>query len=155
MQAHLETITISKEDAVFWMDAEGRWHNEHGPFEHPKVSAYFHACIQRDADGYYVGQQRDDVYEKVYFRYEDTALFVFRVDISPEDIALRLNTGQTLRLEPTDLFIKADHLYTQTPFGVARFNQSSLLEISKQMEEENGDLYLTIGRARFKIAGGL
>lgn len=153
MNAHPETITIPKEEAVFWLDAEGRWHNEHGPFEHPKVSAYFHACIQQDSDGYYVGQQRDDVYEKVYFRYEDTALFVFRVDIGPDDITLRLNTGQALRLEPTALFIKGDHLYTRTPLGVARFNQSSLLAISKKMEEENGVLYLTTGRERFRITG--
>jgi hypothetical protein len=150
-----EIITIPKEDAVFWLDAEGRWHNEHGPFEHPKVSAYFHTCIQRDAEGYYVGQQRDVVYEKVYFRYADTALFVFRVDIGPEEIMLRLNTGQKIRLEPDTLSIKDDHLYIQTPQGLARFNQSSLLEISKQMEEENGDLFIVVGHARFKVDGQL
>jgi len=155
MTAKPEIITIPKEDAVFWLDAEGRWHNEHGPFEHPKVSAYFHACIQHDADGYYVGQQRDAVYEKVYFRYEDTALFVFRVVIGAEDISLRLNTGQQITLAPDTLSIKADHLYTQTPQGTAKFNQSSLLEISKQMEEENGDLFIRVGNARFKVAGRL
>jgi len=153
MNEQLETITIPREDAVFWLDAEGRWHNEHGPFEHPKVSAYFHTCIQHDDAGYYVGQQRDAVYEKVYFRYEDTALFVFRVDIGPEDITFRLNTGRQITLVPADLFIKADHLYTRTSRGVARFNQSSLLEISKQMEEENGDLFIKVGHTRFKVAG--
>ncbi len=155
MKANPETITIPKEDAVFWLDAEGRWQNEHGPFEHPKVSAYFHTCIQHDAEGYYVGQKRDAVYEKVYFRYEDTALFVFRVDIGAEDISLRLNTGQQITLAPDTLSIKADHLYTQTPQGTAKFNQSSLLEISKQMEEENGDLFIRVGHARFKVAGQL
>ncbi len=155
MNEQLETITIPREDAVFWLDAEGRWQNEHGPFEHPKVSAYFHTCIQHDADGYYVGQQRDAVYEKVYFRYEDTALFVFRVDIGPEDITLRLNTGRQITLVPADLFIKTDHLYTLTPQGDARFNQSSLLEISKQMEDESGDLFIRVGNGRFKVAGRL
>jgi len=155
MKAHPETITIPKEDAVFWLDGEGRWHNEHGPFEHPKVSAYFHACIQQDADGYYVGQRRDDVYEKVYFSYDDTAIFVFRVNIGTEEIVLQLNTGRKINLEPVDLFTKNDHLYTQSPLGVARFNQSSLLEISKQMDEEDGVLYILVGQARFKIKGQL
>ncbi|MCP3955522.1 MAG: DUF1285 domain-containing protein [Desulfobacterales bacterium] len=155
MHENQETIIIPKENAVFWLDAEGRWHNEHGPFEHPKVSAYFHTCIQRDADGYYVGQQRDAVYEKVYFRFEDTALFVFRVDIGLEAITLRLNTGQQIALEPGVLSTKNDHLYIQTSQGIARFNQSSLLEISKRMEEENGDLFIVVGRARFKVAGQL
>ena len=152
METEPEIITISKEDAVFWLDARGRWHNEHGPFEHPKVSAYFHACIQRDADGYYVGQERDAVYEKVYFRYEDTALFVVRVEIGTEDIVLRLNNGQQLTLVPEDLYIKADNLYTRTPLGPARFNQSSLLEISKQVEETNGALTITVGQTAYQIA---
>lgn len=155
MKANPKTITIPKEDAVFWLDAEGRWHNEHGPFEHPKVNAYFHTCIQHDAEGYYVGQKRDAAYEKVYFRYEDTALFVFRVYIGAEDISLRLNTGQQITLEPGALSTKDDHLYIQTPQGIARFNQSSLLEISKQMEEENGDLFIRAGNACFKVAGRL
>jgi hypothetical protein len=29
------------------------------------------------------------------------------------------------------------------------------LEISKQMEEENGDLFIRVGTARFKVAGQL
>jgi hypothetical protein len=153
MKADPEIITIPKEEAVFWLDAEGRWHNEHGPFEHPKVSAYFHACIQHDADGYYVGQQRDAVYEKVYFRYDDTALFVFRVNIGPEDIKLKLNTGQQITLDPDTLSIKDDHLYTLTAQGLAKFNQRCLLDVSKLLDEENGTLYITIGHKRSKISG--
>ena len=152
MNEILETITIPREDAVFWLDAEGRWHNEHGPFEHPKVSAYFHTCIRRDEDGYYVGQQRDAVYEKVYFRFEDTALLVFRVDLQPDAIALKLNTGREMPLVPGDLYIREDHLYVRTPEGPARFNQASLLEISRRMDDEDGELFIAIGNDRFKVA---
>ena len=155
METKLEVVTIPKEEAVFWLDAEGRWNNANGPFEHPKIRDYFHASIRRDENGYYVGQQRDAVYEKVYFRYEDTALFVFRVYIGPEDISLRLNTGRQITLAPDTLSIKDDHLYTRTPLGIARFNQSSLLEISKRMEEADGDLFILVGRERFKVAGQL
>jgi len=146
-----ETITISKEDAVFWLDAEGRWHNEHGPFEHPRISAYFHACIQRDADGYFVGQERDAVYEKVYFRYADTALFVFGVEERDRATVLRLNTGQTIDLQPADLFVRDDHLYTHTAMGPARFNQKSLMQIARRMEEQDGELCIRVGDARFKV----
>lgn len=155
LEEKLETTTIPKEDAVFWLDAEGRWHNEHGPFEHPKVSAYFHACIQRDGDGYYVGQQRDALYEKVYFRYEDTALFVFGIEEQDTDIVLRLNTGRRIDLKPADLFVKDDRLYTQTDLGPARFNQKCLLQMANRIEEQNGGLFIKIGSKRSKISGKL
>lgn len=153
MKADPEIITIPREEAVFWLDAEGRWHNEHGPFEHPKVSAYFHACIQRDADGYFVGQQRDAVYEKVYFRYEDTALFVFGVGEQDRATILRLNTGLTIDLQPADLFVKDDHLYVHTAMGPARFNQNSLMQIAKRIEEQDGALCIRVGEERFKLPG--
>lgn len=155
MEEKLETHTIPKEDAVFWLDAEGRWHNQHGPFEHPKVSAYFHACIQRDAGGYYVGQQRDAVYEKVYFRYEDTALFVFGVEEHDAVTTLRLNTGLKIDLNPDDLFVKDDRLYTRTDLGPARFNQKCLLQVAQRIEEQDGDLFITLGGKRSKISGKL
>jgi hypothetical protein len=153
MENTTETITIPKEDAVFWLDAEGRWHNEHGPFEHPKVSAYFHACIQHDADGYYVGQQRDAVYEKVYFRYADTALFVFGVQDQAGQLLLRLNTGRRVELDPAHLYVKDDHLYIKTDQGPARFNQKSLMQISNRIDDDGSGLYIQIGDKRVKISG--
>jgi len=153
MKAKPDVITIPKEDAVFWMDAAGRWNNEHGPFEHPKVSAYFHACIKRDENGYYIGQQQDAVYEKVYFRYEDTALFVFSMEIGAKVITLKLNTGLRIELKPADLFIKDDDLYIHTAGGTAKFHQKSLMTVTKLMEEENGELFINAGGERFKIPG--
>lgn len=153
METKLDVITIPKEEAVFWLDAEGRWNNANGPFEHPKIRDYFHASIKRDENGYYVGQQRDAVYEKVYFRYADTALFVFGVKIGAKEIMLKLNTGMGLKLKPEDLLIRDDNLYTQTAQGLAKFNQRCLLEISKLLDEENGALFITIGNERFKISG--
>jgi hypothetical protein len=68
-------IIIPKERAIFWLDKNGRWHNAHGEFEHKKIIDYFHSSIKRDENGYYLFQKRGDVQEKVYFHYEDTALF--------------------------------------------------------------------------------
>ena len=71
-------FVVPKEKAVFWLDAYGRWHNEHGVFEHKKIISYFHSSIRKDAEGYYLFQKHNDhTIEKVYFKYEDTALFVF------------------------------------------------------------------------------
>ena len=152
MQENPEVITIPKEDAVFWLDDQGRWKNEHGLFEHPKVSTYFHTCIKKDEQGYYVGQQRDAVYEKVYFRYEDTALFVFRVEIETNVITFKLNTGRQVELKPTSLFTRNDNLYLQTAQGPAKFSQQSLLEISKLMDDDDGQLFIKTGEARFRIS---
>ncbi len=155
MQKNSNVVTIPKEDAVFWLDAQGRWQNEHGPFEHPKVSAYFHRCIQKDEQGFFVGQQRDDIYEKVYFRYEDTALFVFGVEIEARSITLRLNNGQRIQLEPTELSIKDDQLYIQTPAGPARFNQQSLLKMADLIEEADEGLCIKVGGRQYRISGHL
>ena len=90
-------VVIPKEEAVFWMDGNGCWRNAHGRFRHKKVIDYFHASISRDDDGYFVSQVRDGIVEKVYFRYEATALFVFDV-IPGEEVDLVLNTGRRIRL---------------------------------------------------------
>ncbi|PIE62260.1 MAG: MFS transporter permease, partial [Desulfobacterales bacterium] len=75
----MKEVIIPKEKAVFWMNGDGVWHNEHGPFEHPKIIRHFHNSIHKDENGYYLCQEREDVREKVYFPYEDTAIFVFQV----------------------------------------------------------------------------
>ena len=43
-----------------------------------------HAAIRRDADGYFVCQERGNCTEKVYFPYEDTALFVVDVALDAD-----------------------------------------------------------------------
>jgi hypothetical protein len=103
-------IVIPKENAVFRLDANGCWHNESGRFRNKKIIDYFHASIRKDADGYFLFQNRDNCTEKVYFPYEDTALFVFDV-ILGDPITLVLNTGERSSLEPLNLFVQNDGLY--------------------------------------------
>ena len=91
MAHKFKEIVIPKEDAVFWMDKNGHWHNEHGKFQHKKIIDYFNGCIKKDKDGFYLTQERDTYREKVYFPYEETAYFVFEV-IKDKDITLVLNT---------------------------------------------------------------
>jgi len=136
-------IIISKQDAVFWMDKNGDWHNEHGKFEHPRIIKYFNASIKKDAKGYYVHQETKDCIEKVYFRYEDTAVFVFDVRIK-DDIILILNTGETMVFDPKQLVTRDDNLYLQTPDHRIKFKDRALIKISKFMEEKNGQLVFAI-----------
>ena len=90
---------IPKEDAVFWLDKHGRWCNANGKFEHQKIIDYFHSCIKRDQGGYYLSQINGNCREKVYFPYEDQALFVFDV-IRQDDMMLILNTKKQIALDP-------------------------------------------------------
>lgn len=106
-------LVVPKEKAVFWMDARGRWCNRHGRIRHPKVIAHFNASIRRDADGYHLFQEREGVQEKVYFRYEETPLFVVDV-VNDATVMLVTNTRTRCPLDPKGLYIKDDALYLET-----------------------------------------
>lgn len=143
-------IIIPKEKAVFWLDKNGFWRNRHGRFEHQKISAYFHACIRRDADGYFLYQVRDDCVEKVYFPYEDTALFVFDVQ-GKDPLMLVLNTGRQIRLNPAHLFVSNDNLYLQEGPERIKFNERALMKISAFLDEHNGQYCLRLGGREHEI----
>jgi hypothetical protein len=137
-------IIVPKEKAVFWMDKNGNWHNEHGKFEHPKIIKYFNASIKKDEIGYYVHQVSDAVEERVYFPFEDTALFVVDLRIRQEDISLVLNTTEVMRFDPEQLFVRDDNLYVHTRDHWIKFSSMALVKMSRFMEEKNGQLFLTV-----------
>lgn len=137
----MKEIVIPKEKAVFWLDRHGCWRNRHGRFERPRIIARFHAAIGRDRDGYYLSQINGAVREKVYFRYEDTALFVFDLRITDADVILILNTGRQLVLRPETLFIQNDALYTQAEGERIRFAERGLLKISRFLEDDGRTCY--------------
>ena len=145
-----KAVIIPKEEAVFWLDKHGYWHNKFGKFEHKKIIDYFHTSIRRDARGYFLSQMMDDVQEKVYFPYEDTALFVFNI-IRDADIVLALNTGRHVKIRPTQLSIEDDHLYMQLGQERIKFSQQSLLKISDLIEEENEQYFIRIKKRRYRI----
>jgi hypothetical protein len=146
----LPEIVIPKEDAVFWMDDQGRWHNRHGRFEHKRIIDYFNRSIRHDADGYYITQVRGEIREKVYFPHDDTPLFVFRV-IAGDPMQLVLNTGQTLPLDPTRLFVRADQLYQRQDEEVIKFSERTLLDLAPHIEETPDGLVIRMDGQRFPI----
>ncbi len=132
------------------MNGDGVWHNEHGPFEHPKIIRHFHNSIRRDENGYYLCQEREDVREKVYFPYEDTAIFVFQV-IPGNPLQLRLNTGKIIDLDPEELFCVNDLLYIQNQDHRIRFTQKALVAFSPWLGDENGQLVLYLDGKKHPI----
>jgi len=150
MTEKLKEVIIEKEDAVFRLDANGCWHNRHGRFQHKKVIDYFHASIKKDTHGFYLSQQRDDCIEKVYFPYEETALFVFDV-IKGDEIILLLNTKKRVKLVPGQLCIKDDSLYIRTGEDLIKFTDRSMMKIATFLEGREGHYYFAHGGKRYPI----
>jgi len=150
MMSKKKQILVPREKAVFWLDQNGIWHNEHGKFEHPKIIRFFNMAIQKDDQGYHVSQVTDEVEEKVYFPYEDTALFVNDI-ILEKQIKLILNTRAVMALIPDQLFIKKDNLYCQTPEHLIKFTQHALVKLSKYIEETDGRFCLNLNHTFYPI----
>ena len=150
MSKPLEEIVIGPDRALFWLDGNGVWHNADGPIAHKRIARYLHRCIRRDAKGYYVGQIREKVREKVYFRYADTALFA--LDLLREDpIALLLNTGRHVRLRPKNLTIEHDALYMHVGAERIKFTPRCLIKIAELLEEDAAGDYIRIKDRRYRI----
>lgn len=143
-------IVISKEDAVFWMDGNGRWHNQHGEFEHKKVVAYFNRSIGYDADGYFVSQVRGDIQEKVYFPYQETALFVVDI-VQNGDLELLLNTQKQVPLNPEKLFIRNDNLFMHFENQLIKFTDRSMIKLSDRFDDANGKFTIHLHGNRYTL----
>lgn len=146
-------IIVPKEKAVFWLDANGSWHNKSGRFRHKKISDYFHAAIRKDEGGFFLYQDRGDVTEKVYFPFEDTALFVIEVDLGDE-VHLVLNTGERVLLDPKRLFIQNDNLYVTLDGDRVKFTERSLLKISNLLDIKNDDYFISLNGQKHKLESG-
>jgi len=147
----LKIKVIPKEKAVFWLDKNGRWHNKDGAFEHRKIIKFFHSAIKKDKDGYYLSQDLDTHTEKVYFKYEETALFVFDIIKHEEEIILVLNTKKRIRLEPEKLFIKDDSLYMNAGEELIKFDDRSMMKISDMLEFDEERYFIKIKDEKYQI----
>jgi len=150
MKKEQREIIIPKEKAIFWLDKNGRWHNVHGEFEHKKIIDYFHSSIKKDPNGYYLSQKREDVQEKVYFHYEDTALFAVDL-IKDNDITLILNTQKQVELKPRNLFIRGDNLYMRIGEETIKFAERGLMKISDLLEYDNDQYFIRVKNRRYRI----
>jgi hypothetical protein len=143
MPETLPEIVIDRDQAQFWLDANGCWRNQHGKFRHPKIIRHFHSSIKRDRYGFHLYQENGSYIEKVYFRYEDQALFVFDV-IQDNDVILVLNTRRQAKLNPRELYIKNDNLYMHLGDDAIKFVEQGLIKISRYLQEEDRQLTIQI-----------
>lgn len=143
-------IIVPKEDAVFWMDENGVWRNEHGRFEHHKIIQYFNESIAKDDNGYYVYQATDEFEEKVYFPYKETAVFVVDIKIR-ETVHLILNTMKTAAFEDGRLFSQNDNLYLETDAHLIKFTSQALIKLSRFMKDQNGQMVLDINGCVYPV----
>lgn len=155
MVAEIQKIIVPKEQAVFWMDKNGFWHNEHGRLEHPKLIRYFNSSIRKDENGYYLYQKTDEFEEKVYFCHGETALFVVDFKVTDHAIELALNNRTTIALCPDELFSLKDALYVQTLDHKIKFTDRALVKLSKFMVENEGELFLTLNNKSYPILSGV
>jgi hypothetical protein len=144
-------IIIPKENAVFRMDVNGNWHNEHGRFEHPKIIRYFNTSIRKDENGYYVYQSTEDFEEKVYFPYEDTALFVVDI-IAGAELLFILNNAEKINPEQGQFFIEQDSLYLETAEHRIKFSSHALVKFSKYIKEEESSLFISFDGRSWPIS---
>ena len=150
MKKRHNEIVISKEDAIFWLDENGRWHNTHGEFQHKKIIDYFHSSIQKDEKGYYLSQERENLREKVYFHFEDTALFAVDLIIG-EDITLILNTKRQIKLKPKNLYTKNDNLYMRLGQEIIKFAERGLMKISDLLEFKDDQYFIKVKGRKYRI----
>jgi hypothetical protein len=147
-------VVVPKEEAVFWLDANGRWHNKHGVFEHKKIIDYFHSSIRKDAEGYHLLQKHNDhIMEKVYFKYEDTALFVFEIKTQDDsdNICLILNTKDEISLEPENLFVQNDNLYMENDGHRIKFIDRALLKLANRLKFDQHRYYIELNGKVYDI----
>ncbi len=134
-------IVVPRQNAVFWMDGKGAWHNEGGRFELRKIIRRFNVSIEKDADGYYITQINGNRREKVYFPYEDTALFAIDIQ-KKEPMTMRLNTGRRLPLNPAEIYSSEENLYTCHEGEWIKFSERSLLKLSSIIDYETDPFIL-------------
>jgi len=143
-------IIIPREQAVFWLDKDGRWRNEAGRFALKKIVRHFHESIARDEGGYFVTQMNNGRLEKVYFPYEDTALFAIDLDIK-EPPTIRLNTGKRLPLFPESIFHSSENLYTRHGEEWIKFSERSLLKLAPLIDMQTDPWQLHVGGKSYPI----
>jgi len=62
-----------------------------------------------------------------------------------------LNTKKQIKLNPEELFIKDDSLYTKDGEELVKFTEQSMIKISKYMENDNDRYFIKINDKRYVI----
>ena len=105
---------------------------------------------QQDEEGFFLQQEHEHFIEKVYFPYDETPLFVFGV-IKEDGLILRLNTGEQIRLDPKNLFLKNDTLYVRNDADLIKFTENAMLSLAGYLDEEEDRFVIDLDGKRYPI----
>ncbi len=101
-------------------------------------------------NGYYLEQEHEHFLEKVYFPYEDTPLFVFRI-IKRDGLVLCLNTGEKIKLDPEKLLTRNDTLYIQNHGDLIKLNANAMLSLADYMDDVDDQYVIDLDGKRHLI----
>ena len=144
-------MIVPREKAVFMLDKNGVWNIDGEKFTNKKIINYFHSLIKKDKDGFFLEQEHTHFIEKVYFPYEDTPLFVFRIIKRDDGLILYLNTGDKLKLDPEELLIKNDSLYIKNDGDLIKLTENALFALADYLDDAEGKYSINIDGKRHPI----
>jgi|GEM_PF-504244 len=132
---------VSQEQSGLVLTRQGTWLYQGSPVENPRISAYFHRCIQKDEEGkYFLKNQGGDMDECVYFQKEGTAYFIENLYFDEMEEAFRvlLNTGIQTSLDLRTLYADMDgSLYARIlDRDAALFTSAALQNLASFLEED-------------------
>ena len=142
----------SRESSIV-LDAEGRFHHDGEPVEHPGMARAFASWIDRHPDdGRFI---LSNGYDWSYFQVEDVPFFVLGVREQAGRLELLLSDGSESPLDPASLAVGArGALYTTVKNGKfrARFSQAAQIALGPWLAmAENGEIFLEIAGTRHAL----
>jgi hypothetical protein len=137
-------------ESTIRLDAEGRFHHDGAPVEHPKLGAAMHGWIARHPDdGRYI---LTNGYDWTYFSVDDVPYFVRAVRVETEGVQLLLSDGTEEAWDPRETEISASGaLYTdvkaEAPGGPfrAKFTRHAQASLAPVLEERDGKPVARVG----------
>ena len=135
------------------LDREGRWLNDGVEITHARTTNLFWRSLRRAENGKYLVRMGD---EECPVLLHATPYFVRQVEITPDQIVLRLSDGERETLDPRTLrLVEGCYLHCKVKGGdhEARFNRPAYYEVARliQEESESGSYVLNLGGERHRI----
>jgi len=132
------------------LDAEGRFHHDGVPVEHPGMARAFASWIDlHPDDGRFI---LNNGYDWSYFKVVDVPFFVLGLREQAGQLELLLSDGSESPLEPDSLVLGAQGaLYTHVKNGRfrARFSRAAQISLGPWLvRAENGEILLEIAGRR-------
>ncbi len=145
-------------ESTIRLDAEGHFHHEGAPVEHPKLTAAMHGWIARHPDdGRLI---LTNGYDWTYFIVDDAPYFVRAVRAEPTAVTLLLSDGTEEVWDPRDTETsEAGALYTNVKRGAkggpfrAKFTRHAQASLAPVLVDDGGAPAVKIGAGIVRIGG--